>query len=118
MAEQHHVSITKPFASGDAEEWFKHFEICCMANMWDNKVKALKLPTLLEGEALATWMELSTEEQGDYNAAKKKITERMVLARFVSMDGFLKRSLRSGEALSLYLYELKRLSVGPSNAGS
>ena len=40
---------------------------------------------------------------------RKKMTERMVPARFVSMDGFLKRSLRSGEALSLYLYELKRL---------
>ena len=109
MAEQRHISIPKPFASGDAAEWFKRFEICCKANTWDDEIKALKLPTLLEGEALATWMELSTEEQGDYNAAKKKMTERMVPASFVSMDGFLKRSLRSGEALSLYLYELKRL---------
>ncbi|KAL5489229.1 hypothetical protein EMCRGX_G018297 [Ephydatia muelleri] len=33
----------------------------------------------------------------------------MTPASFVSMDGFLKRRLRSGEALSLYLYELKRL---------
>ena len=28
MAEQRHVSIPKPFASGDAGEWFKRFEIC------------------------------------------------------------------------------------------
>eukprot|EP00731_Ephydatia_muelleri_P003131 Em0001g3131a len=109
MAEQRHVSIPKPFASGDAGEWFKRFEICCKANAWDEKAKVLKLPTLLEGEALATWMELSEDEQEDYGAAKQKMIERMVPASFVSMDGFLKCRLRSGEALSLYLYELKRL---------
>ena len=109
MAEQRHVSIPKPFASGDAGEWFKRFEICCKANAWDEKAKVLKLPTLLEGEALATWIELSEDEQEDYGAAKQKMIERMVPASFVSMDGFLKRRLRSGEALSLYLYELKRL---------
>ena len=66
----------------------------------------MKLPTLLEGEALATWMELSEDEQGNYGAAKQKMIES-----FVSMDGFLKRRLRSGEALyrCMYLYELKRL---------
>eukprot|EP00731_Ephydatia_muelleri_P007362 Em0003g1610a len=78
MAEQRHVSIPKPFASGDAGEWFKRFEICCKANAWDEKAKVLKLPTLLEGEALATWMELSEDEQGDYGAAKQKMIERMV----------------------------------------
>ena len=45
MAEQCHISIPKPFASGDAVEWFKRFEICCNANTWDNEIKALKLPT-------------------------------------------------------------------------
>ena len=63
------ISIPKPFASGDAGECFKRFEICCKANVWDEKAKVLKLTTLLEGEALATWMELSEDEQGDYGAA-------------------------------------------------
>ncbi|KAL5481615.1 hypothetical protein EMCRGX_G021810 [Ephydatia muelleri] len=88
MAEQRHVSIPKPFASGDAGEWFKRFEICCKANAWDEKAKVLKLPTLLEGEALATWMELSEDEQGDYGAAKQKMIERMVPASFVSWTDF------------------------------
>ena len=100
---------TKAVREWGCGEWFKRFEICCKANAWDEKAKVLKLPTLLEGEALATWMELSEDEQGDYGAAKQKMIERMVPASFVSMDGFLKRRLRSGEALSLYLYELKRL---------
>ena len=52
---------------------------------------------------------MSKDCQGDYGAAKQKMIERMVPASFVSMDGFLKRRLGSGEALSLYLYELKWL---------
>eukprot|EP00731_Ephydatia_muelleri_P007784 Em0004g122a len=54
-------------------------------------------------------MELSEDEQGDYDAAKQKMIKRMVLASFVSMDGFLKRRLRLEEALSLYIFELKWL---------
>ena len=56
-----HVSIPKSFCEGDAREWFQRFEICAAANQWDGAKKALKLPTLLEGEALAIWLELSTE---------------------------------------------------------
>ena len=44
------ISVPKPFSSGDAAEWFLRFDICSAANDW--KVKAVKLPTLLEGEAL------------------------------------------------------------------
>ena len=52
--------------AGDVREWFQRFEICCKANAWDDAKKALKLPTLLEGEALAVWLELSEAEQADY----------------------------------------------------
>ena len=38
MAEQ------RKYASGDAGERSKRFEICCKANTWDDKAKALKLP--------------------------------------------------------------------------
>ena len=68
-----HFSIPKSFASGDASKWFKRFDICSAANKWNEETKVAKLPTLLEGrEALATWLELSENEQKDYNADKKK----------------------------------------------
>ena len=35
-------------------------------------MKALKLRSLLEGEALAVWMELSEAEKEDYKSAKLK----------------------------------------------
>ena len=68
MAERHN-NVPKPFASGDATEWFKRYEICCKANGRNEATKAHKLPTLLEGEALAVWLELSEEQQESYAAA-------------------------------------------------
>ena len=59
MASSTHVTLPKTFDTGKASEWFQRFEICCRANGWDNDKMALKLPTLLEGEALAVWLELS-----------------------------------------------------------
>ena len=57
-------------------------------------MKAKKLPTLLEGEALAVWLELSTEQQANYETAKAKIIKAMVPVRFVSLDDFRARKLQ------------------------
>ena len=50
-----------------------------MAIAWGDIAKACKLATLLEGEALAVWLELSAEQQGDYKVAKKEIVFRTFL---------------------------------------
>ena len=76
MATGRHISLPKTFASGDASEWFKRFEICCTANEWNAATKASKLSTLLEGETLAIWLEFSDDDQKDYKEAKKKIVEK------------------------------------------
>ena len=75
---QRHISLPKPFNSGDANEWFKRFEICCKANGWDDAKKSLKLPTLLEGEALDVWLELTEEQQETYATAKKEISTALM----------------------------------------
>ena len=66
-----HISVPTLFASGDVAEWLQRFEICSTANRWDAATKALKLPTLLEGEALVIWMDLSAEEKDNYETVKK-----------------------------------------------
>ena len=104
-----HVSIPKSFCEGDAREWFQRFEICAAANQWDDAKKALKLPTLLEGEALAIWLELSTEQKADYGVAKEQLIAKMAPTEFVSLEEFHSRKLRPGEAITLYLYDLKCL---------
>ena len=109
MSANRHISLPKTFASGDVGEWFKRFEICCSANEWNNTTKAAKLPTLLEGEALAIWLELNEDTQKDYKEAKKKIIEKMAPQAFVSLDDFHKRRLHPGEPISVYVHELKKL---------
>ena len=109
MSTAKHISLPKTFASGDVNEWFKRFEICCSANDWNDATKALKLPTLLEGEALAIWLELSEETQKVYDETKKKIVEKMAPQSFVSLDDFHKRRLHPGEPISVYVHELKKL---------
>ncbi len=104
-----HISVPKSFADGDAAEWFKRFDICSKANEWNDGMKARKLPTLLEGEALATWLELSEEEQGDYKTAKKAILSKMTPMGFVTLEELHLRKLRPGEALSIFLHDLKKL---------
>lgn len=52
------ISVPKSFTNGDVLKWFKQFNIRNKAIEWSNGTKALKLPTYLEGNALATWLEL------------------------------------------------------------
>ena len=104
-----HVSIPKSFASGDAREWFQKFEICSEANGWDTAKKAKKLPTLLEGKALAAWMELSNREKSNYGVTKGKLIKKRVPLEFVSLEEFQKLLIFPGESVGMYLYELKQL---------
>ena len=68
------ISLPKPFAEGNPVEWFQKYDICCTANGWEIEAKAKRLPTLLEREALAVWLELSEAEQKSYKDAKAKIS--------------------------------------------
>ena len=108
MADRH-VSVPKPFASGDATDWFQRFDICSKANGWNDAEKAVKMPTLLEGEALAMWLELSEEEQDDYASVKEALVKAMMPMEFVSLDDFHRRKLRPGEALSVFVHAMKKL---------
>ena len=104
-----HISLPSTFAEGDPTEWFQRFDICCRANDWNDETKAKKLPTLLEGEALAIWLEMTEAEKANYQDSKGKLIARMAPVRFVSLGDFHARQLRPGESLSVFLHELKRL---------
>lgn len=75
MATPKQISLPSPFSEGNPVEWFQQFEICCSANKWNDGMKAKKLLTLLEGEVLATWFELSEEQKASYSDAKAKMIE-------------------------------------------
>eukprot|EP00731_Ephydatia_muelleri_P010647 Em0005g1233a len=88
---------------------FKRFDICSAANGWNDAAKAAKLPTLLDGEALAVWLELDEDEQKDYKGAKQKIVDVLMPTEFVTLDRFHNRRLLPGEALSVFVHDLKKL---------
>ena len=104
-----HISLPKPFSSGDVEDWFQRFDICAQANGWKAGTKAKKLPTLLEGEALAVWLELTREQQDDYAVTKKALEKAMLPMNFLSLDDFHRRKLRPDEAISVYVHDLRKL---------
>ena len=109
MAQQlKHISVPRLFESGNITEWLSRFEICAKANGWDAAVKAVKLPTLLEGEALAVWLDFTEEEQGDYSVTVDKLKRKLAPTGFLSLEVFHTRKLQPGEALSLFLQDLKQ----------
>jgi len=96
MAERH-TSILKPFVTGDVTEWFQRFEICYTANTWNDDVKVVKLSMLLEGEALAVWLELSDEDKKECKGAPIKECDAH------SLDEFHQQKLQPGESLFVFL---------------
>ena len=64
---------------------------------------------LLEGEALAVWLELTQEQQDDYAVTKKAMEKAMLPISFVLLDDFHRRKLRPGEMISVYVHDLRKL---------
>ena len=104
-----HISLPSTFLSGNITEWFMCFEICSKSNKWNEATQAFKLPTLLAGEAMASWLELSEEEQQDYKLSKRKLIKKLTPLSFATLDEFHARKLRPDEALLLFTQDLKRL---------
>ena len=92
-----HCNVPKPFSSGDAAEWLQRFKLCSTANGWMEETKVVKLPTLLEGEALAVWLDLNADERKTYDVAKKRLIETLMPMGFTMLNRFQTRQLQSGE---------------------
>jgi len=85
-------------------------------NTWNAETQAVKLPTLLEGEALAVWLEMNEEDpQADYKKAKEKLCKKLTPMECVSLDNFHKRKFRPGRTWSVFYHDLKKVTR-PGNA--
>ena len=65
------ISVPKQFSEGNSTERFQRFEISVVLMVGEMK----RLLTLLEGEALAVWLELSEAEKKSHKDANAKILE-------------------------------------------
>ena len=95
--EPKHISVPRPFWSGNVVEWLHRFNICTKANGWNDATKAVKLPTLLEGEALAVWLDLTEEQQTNYSATVGELKKKLAPSGFSSLEAFHTRKLQPGE---------------------
>ena len=43
------ITLPEPLHEDNAKSWFRCFEVCAVANEWDDPRKLLRLPTLLRG---------------------------------------------------------------------
>ena len=103
--EPKHISVPQPFESGNIVEWVHCFNICAKANGWTNDTKAVKLPTLLEGEALAVWLDLTEEQQGDYSVTVEELKKKLAPSGFSSLQAFHTWKLQPSKALSLFVQD-------------
>ena len=74
-------------------------------------MKAVKMPTLLEGEALAAWLNLAEETKKDYETAKKQLIDGLMPIAFTLLDKFHARKLLPGESLTVFSHDLRKLIV-------
>ena len=55
------------------------------------------------------WLEITSEQQDNYDEMKKLMEKAIMPMNFVSLDEFHHRRLQPGEAISLYVHELRKL---------
>ncbi|KFD63101.1 hypothetical protein M514_24688 [Trichuris suis] len=71
------VSLPRQFGNGDFIEWASRFELCSRSNGWNDTVMAMKLPTLLEGDAYTIYQSLPGDVLSSYQALKQAMVARL-----------------------------------------
>ena len=67
------------------------------------------MPTLLEGDTLATWLELDEEERKEYEKVKEKMVEILMPTGLVTLDQLHQWKLMPGESLSVFIHDMKKM---------
>ena len=110
MSADRHVSVPRVFSSGDFKEWLTRFNICAKSNGWDDEKKYVKIPTFLEGEALAVYLEMD-EKKDKFEHVVKELENNFHPPSEESniISAFNVRKMLPTETPRLFLHELKKL---------
>lgn len=108
------MSVYEGSASGDFAEWVTKFEVVCRLQ----KYKDLEsiIPLVLKGPAFAVYMQLSAVDKNDYESIKGALTKAFCIGSVQAYELFRQRSLQPGEAIDVFVADLRRL-YGLLNAG-
>ena len=98
------VQVDK-FEGGDVDEFIKHFEICALANCWNEEKNALMIAICLKGEALEVDKTVGTEGRNNYLTVKETLQTdfRAEDQKFTALSEFQGRSMFPTETPQRYL---------------
>lgn len=108
------LCIPEAFSDGDFSQWLRRSELCSEANAWEDKIKLVRLPTLLRGRAsVYERLGLSSDDSKSYPAVKAALLailepnteERRRHAR----RQLQQRRMEPEENVDTYIYQLERL---------
>ena len=96
-------------ASQSVSEWLEKTELVCDLQ----GVTELQnvVPLRLTGGAFCVYQQLTVEQKRDYQVIKKTLLAAFAADRFQAYDQFVDRKLQRGEAVDVYLADLRRLST-------
>ncbi|KFD50523.1 hypothetical protein M514_08591 [Trichuris suis] len=105
------VSLPRQFDNGDFIEWASRCELCSRSDGWNDTVMAMKLPTLLEGDAYTIYQSLPQDVLSSYHALKQVMVARLHPGDLVhsALQRFEEKNLTDGETVESFAYHLRRL---------
>ena len=103
--------LPEKFESGDISSWLRQFEVCAIANSWNDEKKLKILPAFLRGQAATHYFALSDDQKETYANLKMHLKSALCprVDREKYYSDFENRYLRPNEDPSTYLWELKEL---------
>jgi len=95
------LALPEALQDRDAKSWFKRFEVCAVANEWDDDKKLKRLPTLLKGRAWAIFDSLPDTSTDTYAHLKEALLSKLSPDteedRQCARDELGRRKLREGQ---------------------
>ena len=89
-------------------EWLEKLEVVC--ELIGATALHSIVPLRLKDGAFAVYQQLTVEQKRNYKEIKKALTSAFALDKFQAYEHFVERKMQSGEAVDVYLAELRRLA--------
>ena len=107
------LALPEPLVDEEARSWFKRYEVCALANGWNDQKKLLRLPTLLKGRSWAIYDSLQEGDLDTYEHLKDAILKRLCPDteedRVVARERLSQRRLREGESVDELARDIEKL---------
>ena len=95
-------------ASQSVCEWLEKVELVC--ELRGIKELQVIVPLRLTGGAFAVYQQLEESDKKSYESIKKALTSAFAADRYEAYEQFERRKLRHGEAVDVFVSELRRLA--------